>query len=217
MSTTPETRYWQHVASGAITSDPSWVVTYPDRYREVTVTPVDADPPVITLSARRSGKTQALIDAMLTQATARGLTVNVVYPTPSGTFAPTKPSDAEHLLSVVETIKETGGSVQIRGVLITPCDTYGQPLTNVPAPDADVAERIARAIEETPWDRPGQPVVAPEHQAVWMNGANEGIAFAARIARSHATPPAPSPEIPGFEGTRSALDGLTIRKDKTSD
>ena len=137
--------------------------------------------------------------------------------TPSDTFASTKPSDAEHLLSVVETIKETGGSVQIRGVLITPCDTYGQPLTNVPAPDADVAERIARAIEETPWDRPGQPVVAPEHQAVWMNGANEGIAFAARIARSHATPPAPSPEIPGFEGTRSALDGLTIRKDKTSD
>ena len=31
--------------------------------------------------------------------------------------------------------------------------------------------------------------VHPEHQAVWMNGANEGIAFAARIARSHATPP----------------------------
>ena len=45
--------------------------------------------------------------------------------------------DAEHLLSVVETIKETGGSVQIRGVLITPCDTYGQPLTSV-RPDADV-------------------------------------------------------------------------------
>lgn len=57
--------------------------------------------------------------------------------------------DAEHLLSVVETIKETGGSVQIRGVLITPCDTYGQPLTSV-RPDADVAEveRIGAILRE---------------------------------------------------------------------
>ena len=73
--------------------------------------------------------------------------VTITPVTPSDTLASTKPSDAEHLLSVVETIKETGGSVQIRGVLITPCDTYGQPLTNV-HPDADVAERIARAWEE---------------------------------------------------------------------
>ena len=84
-------------------------------------------------------------------------------------------SDAEHLLSVVETIKETGGSVQIRGVLITPCDTYGQPLTSV-RPDADVAERIVRALEEAAEKHPN-PIVR-------LN-----LSDAADIARSHATPP----------------------------
>ena len=42
----------------------------------------------------------------------------------------------------------------------------------------------------------------------------DALRAAARIAREHAATP---PEIPGFEGTRSALDGLTIRKEKTSD
>ena len=93
---------------------------------------------------------------------------------PSDTFASTKPSDAEHLLSVVETIKETGGSVQIRGVLITPCDTYGQPLSA--RPDADVAERIAQALEEAAEKHPN-PIVR-------LN-----LSDAADIARSHATLP----------------------------
>ena len=105
---------------------------------------------------------------------------------PSDTFASTKPSDAEHLLSVVETIKETGGSVQIRGVLITPCDTYGQPLTSV-RHDADVAERIAQEIEaDLVWDDLGR-----------LNSFGLGQEYAvrlirqiaARIAHSHATPP----------------------------
>ena len=112
----------------------------------------------------------------------------------SGSFASTKPSDAEHLLSVVETIKETGGSVQVHGVLITPCDTYGQPLTSVHS-DADVAERIAQA-----WDEGYQA-----HEDEYWCGDGENP--------YRATPP----EIPGFEETRSALDGLTIRKERTSD
>ena len=139
--------------------------------------------------------------------------VTITPVTPSDTLASTKPSDAEHLLSVVETIKETGGSVQIRGVLITPCDTYGQPLTNV-HPDADVAERIAGAIVRCA--DPAYMLSKPGSDD-YSDGYRLGIRDAARIARSHAAPPAPSPETPGFEGTRSALDGLTIRKEKTSD
>ena len=85
-------------------------------------------------------------------------------------------SDAEHLLSVVETIKETGGSVQIRGVLITPCDTYGQPLNA--RPDADAAERIAQA-----WDE-GYRAHEDEY---WCGTGKHPY---------RATPP----ETPGFEG-----------------
>ena len=76
--------------------------------------------------------------------------------------------------------------------------------------DAEVAERIAQEIEaDLMWDDLGR-----------LNSFGLGQEYAVRLirqiaARSHAT--APSPEIPGFEGTSSALDGLTIRKEKTSD
>ena len=108
------------------------------------------------------------------------------FVTPSDTFASTKPSDAEHLLSVVETIKETGGSVQIRGVLITPCDTYGQPLTSV-RPDADVVERIAGAIV-----RGADPayMLTDYGDDDYSDGYRLGIRDAAQIARQHVTPPA---------------------------
>ena len=87
----------------------------------------------------------------------------------------------------METIKETGGSVQIRGVLITPCDTYGQPLTSVrPDADADVAERIARAIVRCA--DPAYMLSKPGSDD-YSDGYRLGICYAARIARSHATPP----------------------------
>ena len=158
--------------------------------------------------------------------------------TPSDTFASTKPSDAEHLLSVVETIKETGGSVQIRGVLITPCDTYGQPLTNVhPDADVDLLRRAAaseRAAERHwPADMLAQAADTIERLRTDL-AANPDADVAERIAeawdegyQAHEDEywcgdgenpyRATLPEIPGFEGTRSALDGLTIRKEKTSD
>ena len=57
----------------------------------------------------------------------------------------------------------------------------------------------------------------------YVGGAMHGEPYsmclinAERIIRRRSNPPVASPEIPGFEGTRSALDGLTIRKEKTSD
>ena len=43
------------------------------------MTPVGGERPVVTLTGRRGGKTQALIESLLTQAEARGLTVEVVH------------------------------------------------------------------------------------------------------------------------------------------
>ena len=156
----PEVRWWRQGV--AVQAFPESAAPYlPGMgWTEVTVTPVDGlrpDSDAIERAARLLHALQWMGDQEdadaawdrypITSATrsdylrtaealaAAGLLI------PSDTFASTKPSDAEHLLSVVETIKETGGSVQIRGVLITPCDTYGQPLTSV-LPDADVAERI---------------------------------------------------------------------------
>ena len=174
-----------HSASiGAALADSKW--------REVTVAPVDdlrPDADIIERAARaydpeafedhpiEQRRPLAAIQwgarrHLATEAAQRLAAAGFLIP--SGTFASTKPSDAEHLLSVVETIKETGGSVQIRGVLITPCDTYGQPLNA--RPDADVAERIVRAIEEAAEKHPN-PIVR-------LN-----LSDAADIARSHATPP----------------------------
>ena len=73
-----------------------------------------------------------------------------------------------------------------------------------------------------------ESLAAEIHEAYTYHGTYTGGAMhgepysmclvtAERIIRRRSNPPAPSPEIPGFEGTRSALDGLTIRKDKTSD
>ena len=69
----------------------------------------------------------------------------------------------------------------------------------------DVAERI-----EVAWDE------GFEAGVTWTPHTN-GIPNGPPDNPYHHTPPAPSPEILGFEVTRSALDGLTIRKEKTSD
>ena len=84
MSATPEVRYWQHVESGHVNmarlgGGPDGVAERDPIWREVTVTPVSGERPVVTLTGRRSGKTQALIESLLTQAEARGLTVEVVH------------------------------------------------------------------------------------------------------------------------------------------
>jgi chromosome segregation ATPase len=42
--------------------------------------------------------------------------------------------EADHLERTIETIKQTGGSVEIRGVRITPCDDHGRPLEVQPMP-----------------------------------------------------------------------------------
>ena len=84
MSATPEVRYWQHVESGHVNmarlgGGPDGVAERDPIWREVTVTPVGGERPVVTLTGRRGGKTQALIESLLTQAEARGLTVEVVH------------------------------------------------------------------------------------------------------------------------------------------
>ena len=94
--------------------------------------------------------------------------------------------------------------------LLTPSGTFASTKPS----DADVAEQIAGAIV-----RGADPayMLSKPGSDDYSDGYRLGIRDAADIARSHATPPVASPEIPGFEGTRSALDGLTIRKEKTSD
>ena len=187
--------------------------------------------------------------------------------TPADTFASTKPSDAEHLLSVVETIKETSGYRRVsdpsqirtsygpsvinrepewveftvspvvaqgaatpadetllvgREVLAAAlyrlewdADLYATPrgreteryerradrlraaLAAYPS-DADVAERIAREIEDA--------------GAAWHENATMERACyrdAARIARSHATPPVAATEaVSGYTSHGHWITGV---------
>lgn len=48
-----------------------------------------------------------------------------------GLFPSDRRGEAEALLSAVDTIKQTGGAVEIAGVRIEPCDTYGQTETTL--------------------------------------------------------------------------------------
>ena len=72
------------------------------------------------------------------------------------------------------------------------------------------AERIAQAIEVE--------MRRHDRASVGFSAVGDAYAHAARIAREHATTPEDvAIDLPGFEGTRSALDALTTRKEKTDD
>ena len=154
LSTTPEIRYWQHVASGAITSDTSWAVTYHDRYREVAVTPVDGlrpDSDVIERAAQVAEEawTRSWTDEdgyhyapseIVEALAAAGLLV------PSGAAWHTDPPPGWSTFGAHAFMDELPG-LEFWG------EEYGGdglPIWErpVPAPDADVVERIARAWDE---------------------------------------------------------------------
>ena len=60
--------------------------------------------------------------------------------------------DGEYILKLIETIKETGGSVEIHGVKILPCDEFGRTAA-VPDAATEQVEAAAKALHETrnPW------------------------------------------------------------------
>ena len=115
--------------------------------------------------------------------------------TPSDTFASTKPSDADVAEGCACVwISEDRGGGYFESVFDPEpdCPTHGWSAQM----DADVAERIAQAIEAAGTAiETAQREVHRGYLPIIESGIVAGYSQAARIARSHATPPAAATEV----------------------
>ena len=152
--------------------------------------------------------------------------------TPSDTFASAKPSDADvALMRRAAASERTAERHWPADMLAQAADTIERLRADLTSPDADVAGRIALsttgdldALPDGSVVLDGRGRASQKFNSRWhRSGAAEGGRTPERVLRYGSvallwsTPPVAATEIPGFEGTRSALDGLTIRKEKTSD
>ena len=158
-----------------------------DETAEVTVTPVDglrpdsgvierADEVVRVSLLEVIPKFPGSVDAVAQYVVGALATAGLL--TPSDTFASTKPSDADVALMRRAAASERAAERHWPAdMLAQAADTIERLRTDLAAnPDADVAERIVRALEEAAEKHPN-PIVR-------LN-----LSDAADIARSHATPP----------------------------
>ena len=111
--------------------------------------------------------------------------------TPSDTFASTKSSDADVAECACTWVSEDRGGGYFETVFDPEpdCPTHGWSAQM----DADVAERIAQEIEAARRQR--WAAISAEDWSVDDSAHDDGMRDAARIARSHATPPAAATEV----------------------
>lgn len=114
----------------------------------------------------------------------RGLTVS---PGTRGRLAeddkdesPEPPDDTEAaraMYTAAQTIKQTGGAVEIGGVRITQCDEHGREIGTGKDRPSDLVDRLRRAVERLEERRDRHAVYTHEHSR--LSGKIEGVKLAA--------------------------------------